>query len=209
MSSYSPNILKRDRNRRKKFLQGSGIARVPNSDITMRSLSLLLLKALLCRNRLMYVTSPLSILNWCIIAIPSNQWLKLQSNTDVNSGSCFFSLSFCTAAYLSVFFSYCVFPNSNFPGPLRRSLPLIQGGMFPCTSVEISSGVSSTVRTRGAMDSSPFSTVVMHSVALTFSTGLASSIAKTCTVSYLLGDWEVCVFKQKEMRYASVSKFPY
>lgn len=42
-SVYSPIISKRDRKRWKKFLQGSGMARVPNSDITMRSLSLFFL----------------------------------------------------------------------------------------------------------------------------------------------------------------------
>lgn len=70
-------------------------------------------------------------------------------------------------------------PNSNFPGPLRRRLPLIQEGMVPCTSVEIGSGVSSTERTRGAIVSSPFSAVVMHSLALPLSTGLVSSVGNT------------------------------
>lgn len=40
---YSRIISKRDRKRWKKFLQGSGMARVPNSDITMRSRSLFFL----------------------------------------------------------------------------------------------------------------------------------------------------------------------
>lgn len=58
--------------------------------------------------------------------------------------------------------TYCWFPNSNFPGPLRRRLPRIQVGMVSRTSVEMGSGVSSTERTRGAIDSRPFCFSWLH-----------------------------------------------
>ncbi len=51
--------------------------------------------------------------------------------------------------------TYLSFPNSNFPGPFLRKLPLIHDGMVPLMVVEMGSGVSSTERTRGARLSSP------------------------------------------------------
>lgn len=53
------------------------------------------------------------------------------------------------------FLKYLSFPNSNFPGPFLRKLPLIQVGTVPLMVVGIGSGVSSTERTSGAMLSSP------------------------------------------------------
>lgn len=55
----------------------------------------------------------------------------------------------------SVFFKYLSFPNSNFPGPFLRKLPLIHVGIVPLIVVGIGSGVSSIVCTRAAMLSSP------------------------------------------------------
>ena len=46
-------------------------------------------------------------------------------------------------------------PNSNFPGPFLRKLPLIQDGMVPLMVVEIGWGVSSAELTRGAMLTRP------------------------------------------------------
>lgn len=50
---------------------------------------------------------------------------------------------------------YLSSPNSNFPGPFLRKLPLIHVGTVPVMVVEISSGVSSTELTRAARLSSP------------------------------------------------------
>lgn len=68
-----------DMKRSKMLLHGSGRASVPNSEITILSPALLALYVSLCRNLLLYVTVPLSILNWWSKAIPSNQWLYLQT----------------------------------------------------------------------------------------------------------------------------------
>ncbi len=54
--------LKSGQERWKKFLQGSGRAKVPNSDTMMRFLSLFCLYESLLKNRLLYVTWPSSIL---------------------------------------------------------------------------------------------------------------------------------------------------
>lgn len=64
-----------DRKRWKMFLQGSGRAKVPNSDTMMRFLSLFCLYESLLKKRLLYVTWPSSIRKRCIKAMPSNQWL--------------------------------------------------------------------------------------------------------------------------------------
>lgn len=53
-------------------------------------------------------------------------------------------------------FKYLSSPNSNFPGPFLRKLPLIHVGIVPLTVVGIVSGVSSTDVTSGAKHSSPF-----------------------------------------------------
>lgn len=57
--------------------------------------------------------------------------------------------------FFIVFLKYLSVPNSNFPGPFLRKLPLIQGGIVPFMVVGMGSGVSSAERTRGAKHSSP------------------------------------------------------
>lgn len=75
---YSLGNSNLDKKRWKKFLHGSGMVMVPNSDTTMRSYSVLAWKLSLVKKRLLYVTWPLEILNWCRRAMPSNQWLNLR-----------------------------------------------------------------------------------------------------------------------------------
>ena len=70
------------------------------------------------------------------------------------------------------------FPNSNFPGPFLSRLPEIQEGMLPRTSVAMGSGVSSTERTRGAMDSSPLSSGQVSSSCLAPPECLVSSVGR-------------------------------
>lgn len=60
-----------------------------------------------------------------------------------------------TCIFFIVFLKYLSVPNSNFPGPFLRKLPLIQGGIVPSMVVGMGSGVSSAERTRGAKHSSP------------------------------------------------------
>lgn len=57
--------------------------------------------------------------------------------------------------FFIVFLKYLSVPNSNFPGPFLRKLPLIQGGIVPFMVVGMGSGVSSAEWTRGAKHSSP------------------------------------------------------
>lgn len=60
-----------------------------------------------------------------------------------------------SAVKCSVRLKYLSFPNSNFPGPFLRKLPLIHVGIVPVIVVGMGSGVSSTERTKGAIVSSP------------------------------------------------------
>lgn len=60
-----------------------------------------------------------------------------------------------TMFFFIVFLKYLSVPNSNFPGPFLRKLPLIQGGIVPFMVVGMGLGVSSAERTRGAKHSSP------------------------------------------------------
>lgn len=69
--------------------------------------------------------------------------------------------SLCCSLFLDFPYTWYVFkylssPNSNFPGPFLRKLPLIHVGIVPLTVVGIASGVSSTDVTSGAKLSSPF-----------------------------------------------------
>lgn len=57
--------------------------------------------------------------------------------------------------YVLCIFKYLSSPNSNFPGPFLRKLPLIHVGIVPLIAVGIASGVSSTEVTRAAKLSSP------------------------------------------------------
>lgn len=57
--------------------------------------------------------------------------------------------------FFIVILRYLSVPNSNFPGPFLRKLPLIQAGIDPFTVVGMGSGVSSAEQTRGAKHSSP------------------------------------------------------
>lgn len=50
---------------------------------------------------------------------------------------------------------YLSSPNSNFPGPFLKKLPLIQAGIVPLVVVGMGSGVSSPECTNGATLSSP------------------------------------------------------
>ncbi len=81
-----------DRKRWKKFLQGSGRAKVPNSDTMMRFLSLFCLYESLLKNRLLYVTWPSSIWKRCIKAMPSNQWLYLRKHLHRHESAWIFKL---------------------------------------------------------------------------------------------------------------------
>lgn len=51
--------------------------------------------------------------------------------------------------------AYLSSPNSNFPGPFLKKLPLSQAGIVPLVVVGMGSGVSSTECTKGATLSSP------------------------------------------------------
>lgn len=64
-------------------------------------------------------------------------------------------LLFCWVFFMWYVFKYLSSPNSNFPGPFLRKLPLIHVGIVPLIVVGIASGVSSTEVTRAAMLSSP------------------------------------------------------
>lgn len=89
----------------------------------------------------------------CLLAFPqrspcfSRQFysLRISSLRPSLNGDLLF---LCVLKYLSS-------PNSNFPGPFLRKLPLIHVGIVPLTAVGMASGVSSAEVTRAAKLSSP------------------------------------------------------
>lgn len=91
---------------------------------------------------------------WGIGALFNKHWGKTIFSI-YSTGMCLQSTMIIHVFFFIVFLKYLSVPNSNFPGPFLRKLPLIQGGIVPSMFVGMGSGVSSAERTRGAKHSSP------------------------------------------------------
>lgn len=89
--------------------------------------------------------------------MPSNQWVNLRRNrwSQISKENNQIKINGSCCDYSNILPSYLLSPNSNLPGPFLRKLPVIQQGISPLITVLMGSGVSSTVLTRGPMNSRP------------------------------------------------------